>query len=114
MNIESAINAGAKILKDKYIRTANLDSEILMSKAINKNREFILLNLKKNINKQELFYFQTLIKKRSLRKPIAYLTNKKFFWDSEFFVTKDTLIPRPETELIVQSTLNLTKYKKRG
>ncbi len=111
MNIESAINAGAKILKDKYIRTANLDSEILMSKAINKNREFILLNLKKNINKQELFYFQTLIKKRSLRKPIAYLTNKKFFWDSEFFVTKDTLIPRPETELIVQSTLNLTKYK---
>ena len=111
MNIESAINAGAKILKDKYIRTANLDSEILMSKAINKNREFILLNLKKNINKQELLYFQTLIKKRSLRKPIAYLTNKKFFWDSEFFVTKDTLIPRPETELIVQSTLNLTKYK---
>ena len=111
MNIETAINAGAKILKDKYIRTANLDSEILMSKAINKNREFILLNLKKNINKQELLYFQTLIKKRSLRKPIAYLTNKKFFWDSEFFVTKDTLIPRPETELIVQSTLNSTKYK---
>ena len=111
MNIESAMNAGAKILKDKYIPTANLDSQILMSKAINKNREFILLNLKKNINKQELFYFQTLIKKRSLRKPIAYLTNKKFFWDSEFFVTKDTLIPRPETELIVQNTLNLTKYK---
>ena len=111
MNIESAINAGAKILKDKYIRTANLDSEILMSKAINKNREFILLNLKKNINKQELSYFQTLIKKRSLRKPIAYLTNRKFFWDTEFFVTKDTLIPRPETELIVQNTLNLTNYK---
>ena len=37
MNIETAINAGAKILKDKYIRTANLDAEILMSKAINKN-----------------------------------------------------------------------------
>ena len=111
MNIETAINAGAKILKDKYIRTANLDAEILMSKAINKNREYILFNLKKNINKQELFYFQTLIKKRSFRKPIAYLTNKKFFWDSEFFVTKDTLIPRPETELIVQNTLNLTKYK---
>ena len=111
MNIETAINAGAKILKDKYIRTANLDAEILMSKAINKNREYILFNLKKNINKQELFYFQTLIKKRSFRKPIAYLTNKKFFWDSEFFVTKDTLIPRPETELIVQNTLNLTMHK---
>ena len=58
MNIETAINAGAKILKDKYIRTANLDSEILMSKAINRNREFILLNLKKILKKRNFFIFK--------------------------------------------------------
>ena len=58
MNIETAINAGAKILKDKYIRTANLDAEILMSKAINKNREYILFNLKKILINRNFFIFK--------------------------------------------------------
>ena len=111
MNIESAINAGAKILKDKYIRTANLDSEILMSKAINKNREFILLNLNKILNELDLKKFKDLIYMRSKGKPIAYITNKKFFWNNEFKLSKETLIPRPDTELIIEKVLNLTKYK---
>ena len=56
---------------------------------------------------------QRLIKKRSLGKPIAYLTNKKFFWDSEFVVSNDTLIPRPDTELIIEKVLKLTSNKKK-
>ena len=111
MDIQSAINEGAKILKDRSILTANLDSEILMSKAINKDKKYILLNLKKKINNKELLNFKSLIKKRLLRKPIAYLINKKYFWNSEFKVTSDTLIPRPDTELVVESALKLTKNK---
>ena len=113
MNINSAIIEGAKILKNNFISTAYLDSEILMAKAINKNRDYIILNSKKILCKKDLNNFKKLIKARSHSEPIAYLTNKKFFWDSEFFVTKDTLIPRPDTEIIVENVLNLTKYKTR-
>jgi len=111
MNIQSAIIEGARILKDQSILTANLDSEILMSKAINRDKKYILLNLKNKINDEDLRNFKSLIKKRSLRKPVAYLINKKFFWNSEFIIRNDTLIPRPDTELVVESALKITKHK---
>ena len=111
MNINIAVSNGAKILKDKLIKTANLDSELLMASVINKDRNYILLNSLKKLSDKDLNFFKRLIIERSLRKPVAQLTNKKFFWDSEFYVTKDTLIPRPETELIVENAINLTKQK---
>ena len=113
MNIHKAITEGAKILKSKYISTANLDAEILMAKVIDKSRDYILLNYSKKIDNKDLNLFQNLIELRSNRKPIAQITNKKFFWNSEFFVTKDTLIPRPDSELLVENILNLTKNKRK-
>jgi len=113
MNINSAILQGAKILKDKLIKNPILDSEILMANVIKKEREYILLNSNENIDFKYLNSFRELIKKRSLGKPIAYLISKKFFWKSEFFVSKDTLIPRPDTELIVENVLKLVKHKKK-
>ena len=111
MNIQSAIIDGSRILKRKLISNANLDSEILMAEAIKENREFLILNSNYNISKKELKVFYKLIEKRSLREPIAYITNRKSFWNSEFFVTKDTLIPRPDTELIVENILKITKNR---
>ena len=111
MNINSIINQGSKILSNKFIKNPKLDSEILMAKTINKDRKHIFLNPHYYVNKNDLNYFYNLIKLRSLGYPVAYLINKKFFWNSEFFVTNDTLIPRPDTELIVENILNLTKQK---
>ena len=111
MNINLAINEGSKILKGKFIPNPLLDAEILMAKTINKDRNYILLNSRNTINKSDLNNFYKLIEKRSLGKPIAYLTKKKFFWNSEFFITKDILIPRPDTELVVENILRLTKQK---
>ena len=111
MNIRSAIIDGARILKRKFISNADLDSEILMAEAIKKKREFLILNSDSTIDKKDLKIFYKLIKKRSTREPIAYITNKKSFWSSEFFVTKDTLIPRPDTELIIENVLKFTKNK---
>ena len=111
MNIQSAIISGAKILESKSISSPYLDSEILMTKAINRDKKYLLLNAKKKINEKNLFFYQKLINERSKGKPISYLTNKKFFWTSEFFITEDTLIPRPDTELIVENVLNFTKNK---
>ena len=111
MNIQSAITQGAQILKKKYFSNFYLDSEILMAKAINKDKKYLLLNAQKKIEEKNLTLFQKLIKERSKGKPVSHLTNKKLFWNSEFFVTEDTLIPRPDTELIVENILNLTKNK---
>ena len=111
MNIQSAINEGESILKDKSIPTAKLDAEILMAKSIEKDRKYIILNNNQNIKEENLRYFKDLINERSKKKPVAYLTNKKFFWNSEFFVTLDTLIPRPDTELIIEQILKITKHK---
>ena len=113
MNIDLAIIQGAKVLKESFIKNPYLDSEILMAKAIDKDRKYILLNSKRHINIKKLCIFKKLIKKRSLGNPIAHLTNKKFFWDSEFIVSNETLIPRPDTELIVQKVLELTAHKEK-
>ena len=111
MNINLAVSKGLKILKKNYIPNAKLDSEILLAKIINKDRNYLLLNSNNILKKKELKNFYSLIQKRCLGNPIAYLTNKKFFWNSEFFVTNDILIPRPDTELIIENVLRLTKQK---
>ncbi len=112
MNINLAIIQGAKVLKESFIKNPFLDSEILMTKAIQKDRKYVLLNSKRDIDTESLKIFQKLIYKRSIGKPIAQLTNKKFFWKSEFTISNSTLIPRPDTELIIEKALDLTKHKK--
>jgi len=111
MNITSAIISGSKILRNKFIPSHQLDSEILMAKTIKKDRSYILLNSDRVLKKNDLNFFFRLIEQRSSGSPVAYLTNKKFFWNSEFFVTNDTLIPRPDTELIIENALNSMKQK---
>ena len=111
MNINLAINEGSKILKSKFIPNPLLDAEILMGKTINKDRNYILLNYNNPINKNDLNNFFKLIKQRSLGNPVAYLTKKKSFWNSEFIISNDTLIPRPDTELVVENALKLTKQR---
>jgi release factor glutamine methyltransferase len=111
MNIQSAVIEGTNVLKDKSILSAKLDTEILMAKALGKNREYIILNHDKILNIENLKYFKQLIQERATRKPIAYLLNKKFFWKSEFCVNKNTLIPRPDTEIIIEQVLKFTKNK---
>ena len=113
MNINLAITQGAKVLKKNFIKNPYLDSEILMAKAVKKDRTYILLNSNKYVEIKDLNFFQKLIKKRSLGTPIAYLTNKKFFWNTEFLVSNETLIPRPDTELMIEKVLGLTANKKK-
>ena len=112
MNIDIAIRQATLLLKKFDIKSPLLDSEILMSKAIQKDRKFIILNQNYKISKISLNFFKSLVSQRSLGMPISYLTKKKFFWKHEFNIDKDILIPRPDTELIVEETLKLMKHKK--
>ena len=111
MNIFEAIKKGDAILRESGIESYKIDSEILMSRVIKKNRADIILNSKTELSQKNYNLYENLIIQRSKQKPIAYLTGKKEFWKYEFSVTKDVLIPRPDTEIIVEKTLKLTKNK---
>jgi len=113
MNIQLAIEKGINILKNCNIQNAQLDTEILLAKVLRSNRKDLILNNHKDLNDKKFKYFKKLIKERANRKPIAYLLNKKFFWDNEFYVNEDTLIPRPDTELVIEEVLRLSKNKKK-
>jgi len=112
MEILNLINFGSKYLKAKNITSHRLDSEILLSKVLNKSREQILINLREKIKKNDKKIFYKLIKRRSSKEPIAYILKKKEFWSKDFIVNKKTLIPRPETELIVEKIVRLFHKKK--
>ena len=113
MNFETAINLATTELKKKKIKSSLLDCEILMSKVMNKNREFIILNSKKEIKNNLYNHFKKLVYERSKGKPIAHITGKKFFWKYEFEITKNVLIPRPDTEIIIEQVLEIFKNKSR-
>ena len=112
MNIEDILNKGISILKKNKIPNPQLDSEILLSNLIKKDKKHIILNPKELLNFKQLEKFKSLIERRKKGEPIAYLINKKGFWKDEFFVNRDVLIPRPDTELIVEQILST--YSKGG
>ncbi len=111
MNIEKAIKQASKFLQQNCISSFILDSELLMSKALQKERKYLIMNIKEEIEEKKLKHYHNLINKRATGKPIAYLIGKKDFWKYEFKVTKDVLIPRPDTELIVEQVLFYCKNK---
>ena len=108
MNYLQTLKFGSDKLKYHNINTHILDSEILLSFILNTSREKILMNLDTNIKKNKFEKFKKLLSRREKKEPIAYITNKKEFWKNNFYVNSDVLIPRPETELIVEEVLKNT------
>ena len=107
MNYLDAMNYGSKILKSNKIKNFILDSEILLAKVLNLSREEILINSERKINKKNFNCYKSKILRRKKNEPIAYIFNEKEFWKYKFIVNKNVLIPRPETEQIIEVTLKL-------
>ena len=97
MDILKLINTGAERLKINNILSYRLDSEILLSNILNRKREELLINLNEKVSVENIKQFQSIISRRSLKEPIAYILKKKACWSQNFFVNKNVLIPRPET-----------------
>ncbi len=108
MNYLQALNYGSKMLKLKNIHTYNLDTELLLSKALRLTREKLLTNLESEIDKKQLNVFKKFVLRRKNNEPIAYILKSKEFWRYKFKVNNEVLIPRPETEIIVDEILKLT------
>jgi len=107
MNIENILKEGIGILQKNKISNPQLDSEILLSNSIKRDKKHVILNPKEVLNSEQLGKFKNLIERRKKGEPIAYLINKKEFWKDEFFVNKDVLIPRPDSELIIEQVLKI-------
>ena len=91
----------------KGIDTPRLDAEILLAHALNCPRITLYTQFEKPLDPSELAAFKALVQRRAKREPIAYITGKKAFWEKEFFVGPEVLIPRPETECLVECALEL-------
>ena len=107
MNIQTALNEASKTLNNSSNASFKLDSEILLSEVIKKSRQYLILNSNEELKKENIKLFNYLLKRRKKGEPIAYLINKKEFWKQNFYINQNVLIPRPDTELLVEETLKL-------
>ena len=112
MNIENTIKKASRILKNHNINSYELDAQIILSDIIGVKRESFIINNEINITEKIVEKYDRAIKRRINREPVAYITGKKEFWSEDFNVNKSTLIPRPETELLIYKVVNFFKNKK--
>lgn len=112
VTVEEVFLSGIQKLNAAQVENPNLDAKIIFKHILSvDNEQFELCKKNEISNKITKSYFE-LIDRRIKREPIAYITNKQSFWNDEFKVTKDTLIPRPETELILENVLSYFPDKK--
>ena len=111
MIVSELIKFGSLYLKRENIKSYALDSEILLSNVLKKSREEILIEFDKQIDFETEKKFKRLIKRRSAKEPIAYILKNKEFWSKKFQINHNILIPRPETELLVEKLSSIYRGK---
>ena len=111
MYISELLHSGSKILKLNKIRTHQLDSELVLSSLLKKQRENLMIDLDQKVSESIVLDFEKLISRRAKREPLAYILKNKEFWSNDFFVNRDTLIPRPETELLCENIIKIFRNK---
>jgi len=111
MVVSDLLSLGSKILKNSNVQTYQLDPEIMLSSLLKKKREHIIINPEEKVSKSIVNDFNKLIIRRSAREPMAYILKEKEFWSKSFFVNRNTLIPRPETELLCENVIKVLKRK---
>ena len=105
-NFKEVLKTSSQKLKN-ISETPDLDSEILLSHILKKDRSFLFANLNKKLTIKQNKHFQKLLNRRLNCEPIAYIINQKEFYGLNFYINKDVLIPRPETETLVEAVLDV-------
>jgi len=109
-DIQTALNNATQLLS-KTSDSAALDAEVLLCHVLDKPRSHLRAWPEKTLQNQQSQQFETLINLRQQGEPIAYITGHKEFWSREFEVSPAVLIPRPDTELLIELSLNLLTNK---
>ena len=112
MNLDNTVKKASQILKNHNIHSHELDAQIILSNIMGVKRESLITNNEINISKKIMEKYDSAIKRRIKKEPVAYIIGKKEFWSEDFMVNHGTLIPRPETELLIYKIINFFKNKK--
>lgn len=112
MILENTVKQASQLLKSHNISSHELDAQIILSDILGVTKEFLVTNDKINISKKITQQYSKAIKRRINREPVAYIIGKKEFWSKYFIVSKATLVPRPETELLIYKLVKFFKNKK--
>lgn len=105
--IQQLLNTASDLLKQKNIDNPRLSAEVLLAYQLNKTRVDLYLEFDRPLNELELNGFRSLIKRRIKREPLQYITGHREFWSLDFLVNPSVLIPRPETEILIEETMRL-------
>ena len=112
MHLENTIKKASQLLREHNINSHTLDAEIILSNIMGVSREFLLLNQNFYVSKDIIKKYDNAINRRINKEPVAYIIGKKEFWSQDFIVNNSTLVPRPETELLIYKILRFFKNKK--
>ena len=112
MILENTIKQASQFLKNNNIISHELDAQIILSDIMGCTKEFLIVNNHINISKKICEKYNHAINRRIKKEPVAYIIGKKEFWSQDFLVNRTTLVPRPETELLIYKVLNFFKNKK--
>ena len=111
MILENTIKKASELLKNHNIPSYELDAEIILSEIMKVKREFLISNNNFNISNNIIKKYNFAINRRINKEPVAYIIGKKEFWSEDFVVNSATLVPRPETELLIYKLISLFKNK---
>jgi len=109
---EKIIKKASKILKNNNIYSHEIDAQLILSDIMKVEREYLITNNKAHISEKMKEQYDIAISRRIKKEPVAYITGKKEFWSTDFLVNYKTLIPRPETELLIYRLIGYFKNKK--
>lgn len=111
MTIAEALQTSARRLADMDLRDPGRDASYLLTFAISRDRAFVIAHPEYELSSSEAAKFNSFIERRSMSEPVQYITNKQEFFGLEFFVDPSVLIPRPETELLVEHSLDFLRSR---
>lgn len=103
------VRLATQFLAQKGIASARLDAEVLLAHVLGKDRVYLYVNFDQPLESREIDAYRTLIVRRGRREPVAYLTGGKEFFSHTFTVNPHVLIPRPETEILVETVIEWAK-----
>lgn len=107
--IEELINAGTSTLKENHIDTARLDAELLLGSIIEKNRVYLITHKEESVSKENVIKYFDLINKRKNKMPVKYILRQCEFMGIDFYIEEGVLIPRGDTEILVEEVLKHIK-----
>ncbi len=110
--IAETLKLASQYLRDSSVPNDILDAQTLLADALSRDRTYLIINYNQQLSDDVLARYQSLIERRAAGEPLQYITGHQEFYGLEFEVTPDVLIPRPETEIIIEETIRVTQQGK--